>query len=261
MSWEFLNTGFRTGIENMNLDEALANQLRAGPGRPTVRVFGWRPYAVSIGFNQRLEDFDQSALSAQGIDIVRRPTGGRAIFHAHELTYSVVLEAADRGAREIYRSISESLLCGLTLLGIDARLTDTDTDLARSARDPLSIPCFTSSAKSEIQFDGKKLIGSAQRRYGTVVLQHGSLLLGPQHRQIVNFLAPLNEHSRALIDDDLISRTIDAETILGRHVSFDEAAGCVKRGFELAWGIQFNERSAEAGQLHPEQQERSVPVV
>ena len=242
MIWNFLNTGFHTATFNMELDEALARQLHAGIGSEVLRVYGWKPHAISIGFNQHADDFDALKLQEAGIDLVQRPTGGRAILHAHELTYCAVVHVKETfGPRAIYRFINQGLLCGLHLLGIPAELYSGDDDTQKMYRSPSSIPCFTSSAKSEIQFDGRKLVGSAQRRFGSVVLQHGSLLLGPQHRKISKYLSSQVQDSREIIEDNLLHHTTDAETILGRSISFEEAAWCIKEGFERECDITFED--------------------
>ncbi|MBI4547720.1 MAG: lipoate--protein ligase family protein [Ignavibacteriae bacterium] len=239
MRWGFLNTGFRDGNGNMKFDEELALRLRNAIGPCTLRVYGWQPYTISIGFNQCMEDFDLHKIHEYGIDIVRRPTGGRAILHAHELTYSIAMYIESRSPREIYRYISEGLLHSLKLLGIDAQLSTNEINFQQHYQNPSSIPCFSHSTKYEIQFNECKLIGSAQRRYANVVLQHGSILLGPQHRQIVEFLAPHVQDSKKILEDYLAAHTIDIETILGRSVSFDETAECIKKGFESAWNMTF----------------------
>jgi lipoate-protein ligase A len=245
MTWDFLNTGFHPGAFNMDLDRSLADRLLKGEGNPTLRVYAWDPPAISIGYNQSMDDFDTRKLREAGVDIVRRPTGGRAILHAHELTYSVVMKTENRTLREIYRLINEALLRGLCVLGIDARLVDATDSVEAMYRNPSSIPCFASSSKSEIQFNGRKLLGSAQRRYGDVVLQHGSLLLGPQHQRLMEFLSRPPERQA---EESLSARAIDAETILGRDVTFEEAAAAVKLGFERLPGVVFSEdQSEEAG--------------
>lgn len=245
MNWKFVNTGFQTGSFNMYFDEKLASRLRDGSGHPTLRVYGWNPPAISIGANQRVEDFDLARLEREGIGLVRRPTGGRAILHAQELTYSIVMPAATRSSREIYSSVSTGLLAGIQLIGIDAQFAPADRALPRSFEDPASIPCFASSARWEIQVDGRKIVGSAQRRYGTVVLQHGSLLLGPQHLKLPEFLAPGLREADAELGGRLADHTIDAETVLGRRVGFEEAVSCVRRGFERAWQILFEEETLD----------------
>jgi lipoate-protein ligase A len=239
VKWKFLNTNHRGGKFNMEFDEFLAEHLQEGIGLPTLRIYGWKPPAISIGFNQDINDFNIDKLQATGIDIVRRPTGGRAILHWHELTYSVVMPSNNEGPRAIYQFISEALLKGLQLLGIEAQLSSSNANFKTLYQSPSSIPCFASSAKSEILFDNKKLIGSAQRRFGNITLQHGSFLLGPQHRNIVDYLSQQIESSKIEIEESLLSKTIDAETILRRYVSFDEAAECIKNGFEEACDISL----------------------
>lgn len=248
VTWYFLDTGCRSGRFNMALDEELADRVGREDMPPVLRVFGWSPPTISIGFNQHEDDFDREKMEAAGIGLVRRPTGGRAILHAEELTYSVVLRSEDRGPRAIYRFISEGLLCGLRSLGIDATLTGRDDDFPHLYQDPSSIPCFASSAKCEIQFEGKKLVGSAQRRFGRAVLQHGSILLGPGHRRITEFLAPRVRHVRDVIEDHLVRHTVDAGSILGRPVPFEETASCIRKGFETACGVTFADTDLETVQ-------------
>ncbi len=239
MTWNLMNSGFRTGAFNMAVDEQLALRLARGDGNPTLRIYAWRPYTLSVGFNQSGIEFDAIKLQQAGIDIVRRPTGGRAILHAHELTYSVVMNSPDKGPRDVYQTISSALLSGLRIMGIDACLTGNNDDFRKLYQNPSAIPCFSSSAKYEIQFDGKKLVGSAQRRYGRVVLQHGSLLLGTQHRSIVDFLSPEFNDSKETLKNDLETKTTEVETILGRTVSFEEATDSIIRGFEKTWNVSF----------------------
>lgn len=101
MTWRFLNTGFRRGKFNMEFDEYLAGRLLEGKGSPTLRVFGWSPYAVSLGYHQSEDEIDLQRCAEEGIDVVRRPTGGRAILHAHEVTYSVVMPGAGRKIMDV----------------------------------------------------------------------------------------------------------------------------------------------------------------
>jgi len=241
VKWEFINTGFKPAQFNMEFDESLARRLQKEEGAQVFRLYGWSPPAISIGFNQNIEDFDIKKIGSAGMDIVRRPTGGRAILHAHELTYSIATLYGGESPRSIYRFINEALLRGLLYLGIHASLSQEETDFRKHYLEPDSVPCFSSSAKSEIHFEGKKLIGSAQRRFGSVILQHGSLLLGPDHRKIVDFLAPHLKASKKLLEETLAARTTDAESILGRSVSFEEAAAAIRRGFEESYGVVLNE--------------------
>ena len=239
MKWKFIDTGYHPGSFNMEFDESLAIQSKFNSDSQILRVYGWHPPAISIGYNQELQDFDLIKLSDAGIDMIRRPTGGRAILHANELTYSVVMQMDNEKPKEIYQTVNNALLCGLKYLGIEACLTTSSDNFSKLYKDNISLPCFSTSAKSEIQHNGRKLIGSAQRRYGSVILQHGSFLLGPQHRNITDYFAPKIREMRSVIESALLQRTTDAKTILNRDVTYEEAANAIRSGFEYYYGMCF----------------------
>ena len=232
MTVRILREGPAGGASNMTRDETLARQLERGEIEPTVRIYGWAPPAISIGFHQREDDFDVPELKRAGIDLVRRPTGGKAILHAHEVTYCAVLPLSYGAPRLLYLMIHEALLGGIRSMGIPAELNAEDQDLRRAYATTGGIPCFSTSVGSEIQVAGKKLVGSAQRRFGRVVLQHGSFLLGAQHRELARFVRPADGSPDNDIAASLTTRTTDAESILGRPVSFNEAANALAEGFE-----------------------------
>ncbi len=243
--WRFLNTGLRDGATNMALDEALLVSVNRGVSPPTVRVFGWLPPTVSIGHSQDPgAEIDLDACARAGVGVVRRPTGGRAVFHAGELTYSVVgpSGAAPLGATimEAYRAIGEALVAGLAALGVAAGLEETGTDpgIRRGGASP---PCFVSSGRFEVVVGGRKLIGSAQRRVGRGVLQHGSLLIDSRHAGLADLLPSLTATERAAVRRSLEARTATLEGILGRPVGFDEVAAAVRTGFAGAWDVELPE--------------------
>lgn len=242
--WKFENTGLHTGVFNMEYDRRLSQELLQKKGRPTVRVYGWRPWAVSYGWNQSTDEIDSIAARSENVDIVRRPTGGRAILHADELTYSVVMRVRKKTVSEVYEEISRTLLAALAMLGAEAAMEKTQPNFPALYRSHSAAACFSSAGRYEIKCRGKKIIGSAQRRYGTedgeeVVLQHGSLLLGPGHKKIADFLSFSAESDRIALRLELEEKTTDLSTELHRIVAFDEAAEAMRKGFELAWGIQF----------------------
>ncbi len=241
MKWRYVDTGAHQAAWNMEFDGRLAQETLRGVCSPVFRVYGWNPNAVSVGRNQPMSDFDLPALAAAGIDIVRRPTGGKAILHANELTYSVVMRCDDTNLKAVFRTINLGLLKGLRRLGIAAGLTASGSDFRDCYRDPASVACFSSFARSEIQANGKKLIGSAQRRYGNVVLQHGSFLLDDSHLRISDYLGAHFTGNRDLIRMLLEESTIDARSILGRDVSYDEAAAAFKGGCAEEWNAEFAE--------------------
>lgn len=241
------DSGAQAGVFHMDRDEALALRLlQAGPGAaPTIRLYQWKPWAVSLGHHQDAETIDRGRLTADGFDLVRRPTGGRAIFHAEELTYCVVMQAGRKSILQVYNSISEALVRGLQLFGVDVALQKSQPRFAELYRQPSSIPCFTSSARYEIEWQGRKLVGSAQRRYADgvqdVVLQHGSILCGPAHRRLVDYLRVESSAVREQIRDEMETKTVDLAEITGQGVDGRRLAECIRRGFEEAWGISFQQ--------------------
>lgn len=180
--------GACTGAENMARDAALLDEHRPGD-LPVLRLYRWRPYAVSYGYHQSPEGFDAAAIAAAGHGLVRRPTGGRAILHAEELTYAVVgtspSELFGASLHATYTRINEALLLFLRDLGLPA-----DVSGGESRADARGLVCFKSAGRHEINVRGRKLVGSAQRRRGDVFLQHGSILAGPAHLDLPRFLRP-----------------------------------------------------------------------
>ena len=239
MTWALLQTGFLPAELNMNIDIALARNFGNSNGIPILRFYGWNPPAISIGYNQEEDEFDREKLSTAGVDLVRRPTGGRAILHWNELTYSVVIPIQQRSLHEIYSTINTALLAGVRLLGINAEFVNVSSTSEQLYHQQESAACFSSSAKSEIQFEGKKLVGSAQRRFGTVVLQHGSILLGPQHVQIASLLTDTLQDRELIVKRHLENHAIDVETAIGKIVTFEEASISLQQGFEQALSVTF----------------------
>lgn len=243
--WQFIDTGENTGSFNMQFDELLARSLLSGTGVPTVRLFRWRPWAISLGFNQDIAKIDLERCASDNISVVRRPTGGRAVFHAEELTYSVVMFSEGRSVLEIYNHISKALVCGLNLFGVDVTLSRSQPDFREHYKSPSSIPCFTASARYEIEWRGRKLVGSAQRRFrhhetgAEVVLQHGSILIGPAHRDLLKYLVLDDERVRDSLARELRERTVELAAIRNTEIVLDELAGCLRQGFEREWNVEF----------------------
>jgi lipoate-protein ligase A len=242
--WRFINSGFLSGTENMHIDEAFAFSLHRGEIPPTLRVYGWKPWAISLGYNQREDEISVEKCAAKNIDIVRRPTGGRAILHANELTYSVVMFAENQSIHEIYSIISKALAVGLQKLGAEIDFQKHQPDFSALYKSQSSIPCFSSSARFEILHNGKKLVGSAQRRYikkdlPEVVLQHGSILIGEEHQLLAELLSVEDERILAMIKKDITERTTTLNAILQREISFDEVANAIQTGFQQSLNITF----------------------
>lgn len=227
---EFIDTGFHSGTFNMDFDLELAERCRT-ENTTFVRFYGWIPYAISVGYHQArsgLEKYlDLKKCGDDGIDVVVRPTGGRAVLHAEELTYSVTMKTLDSAAK-VYSDISCAVVAGLrTIDGALKNISAVKEDVTLPPLGRQNI-CFASSVKNEINYMGKKLVGSAQRKFGNVVLQHGSILIGDYHKNIVNYLWQTNGSAEIMNE-----RTTCLNEILGRELSYDEVREGVKRGFEL----------------------------
>ena len=179
MAWELIIDGTLDGAANMAVDAALLGEVERFPGaRTVVRFYAWRRPTVSLGRNQKVENaVDVDYCRANGIDIVQRPTGGRAVLHDDELTYAVISNDSFYFGDTIYgnyRRVSEALCLGYNDLGIAAKLApDTrKPDVLDNGIDP---PCFLSPSRYELMVDGRKIVGSAQRRVRRSFLQHGSM--------------------------------------------------------------------------------------
>jgi lipoate-protein ligase A len=244
MTWRLILDGPRRGAWNMDRDVWMASELARGRGGPVLRLYQWHPHAISLGWHQSASDVDERRAALLGVDVVRRPTGGRAILHADELTYCVVCPAGGRSLPAMYGAVNAALLHALSIMGIRASLQDSMPDLREHYRTVASAVCFSSTARNEVKVGGRKLIGSAQRRFvgaegGEIVLQHGSILLGSGHEAIVDLLSGLTDEQREGMRRHLHDQTTTLAAVLGRPVGADEAASAVRRGFEEIWNIRF----------------------
>jgi lipoate-protein ligase A len=177
-----------TGAENMQIDEQMALNPREHV-KAYLRFYGWYPYCLSLGYHQNHLIIDSEALQQSGYHWIQRPTGGRAIFHAEELTYCAVFPKKIITPKKLYKLLHSCIAKALKNLGYGVQLASDDKVLPRiTNKTPADSPCFTRSAPTEISFEGKKLVGSAQRIYPYTILQHGSILIGNKHKLLPNFL-------------------------------------------------------------------------
>ena len=186
----FLDMGKGSAVFNMALDESLMSRVSAGTSSPVFRVYGWENPSITLGYSQNTDeliDFDQCI--ADGVDVTRRPTGGRSVYHDSELAYAIAGYVNDPvfggSIMDTYRAVSMLLCHALRNIGVNAKISrghaDTSTDFKTRN------PCFLSTSRFEITCGGKKLIGSAQRRFRNVFLQHGSILTGPGQDTIITY--------------------------------------------------------------------------
>jgi lipoate-protein ligase A len=231
------------GPMNMAIDEAILHGVAAGSSPPTLRFFDWQPPCLSLGYAQPLIDVDFDRLHERGWDVVRRPTGGKAILHTDELTYSVITPQTDPrvagGIVESYRRLSEGLTRGLTHLGLISQ-SDKKADNSNRADNKENPVCFEVPSNYEITVIGKKLVGSAQARKQGVVLQHGTLPLTGDLRRICDALAFDNEEAREEAKERVIARAITLGDALGQTVTWQAAANAMKHGFREALNLQFS---------------------
>ncbi len=207
--------GALPGALNMRRDRELLARHRPGDD-PVLRVYRWEPAAVTIGYNQKFEDFAGEAIAAEGFGLVKRPTGGRAIFHADELTYSVTGTSPSPlfgdSLHAAYMKINEALVLFLERLGLEPEISSGETREAMR-----SLVCFKSAGQHEIRVGGRKLVGSAQRRTAGVFLQHGSILTGPRHLRLPEFLLP-DDPSQGMSAEQLEAATTDLSRELGHPI-------------------------------------------
>jgi lipoate-protein ligase A len=179
-AWRLLIDDDLPGARNMARDVAMLEAVAADEATPTLRLYGWDPPCLSLGRHQGLDAADFDFCRSEGIDVVRRPTGGRALLHHLELTYAVIAPLAvgplPRGLQEGYRAICTALVRAVRTLGVDADLTGGEVNL-QLPNPKTTIPCFEAPAGGEVVVGGRKLIGSAMRAHGGAILQHGAILL------------------------------------------------------------------------------------
>jgi len=261
--WRFLITEPTDGPLNMAIDEAIQFGVAAGESPPTLRFFAWTPPCLSLGYGQPITDVDLSRLEARDWHLVRRPTGGKAILHTDELTYSVIAPQTDPrvagGIVESYRRLSEGLVRGLALMDLiaqsdkiyfttehaeNAEIVSNDSANSAISAAKENPVCFETPSNYEITVIGKKLIGSAQARKKGVVLQHGTLPLTGDLTRICEALAFADEAARERAKERVRARAITLEGALGQTVSWERAANAMKHGFCEALNLEF-----ETGEL------------
>jgi lipoate-protein ligase A len=232
-TWRLIRSAAADGATNMAIDEAILRAIAAGTAPPTLRFYAWEPATVSLGRAQAAADVDRDAVRESGFGLVRRPTGGKAILHVDELTYSVVAPQEEPRVSgsvvESYRRVSTGLVKGLENLGVvDAR---ADRGVAGGpANGPV---CFEVPSHYEITSGGRKLVGSAQMRSHGVVLQHGAV---PLHGDIARICAVLSGRPDR---ERVRARATTLREALDREVTWDEAVGAMMLGFSQALHLRL----------------------
>ena len=237
MSWRLLRSGGASDARNMALDEAL---LAGARGRHTLRMYWFAPPCLSIGAHQPLDEVDLEACAAQGIDVVRRPSGGRAVLHDAEITYALAGPADGvvfaGGVLDSYRRIGAALAAACAAIGL-AVVSDGER---RGVSGP---SCFAAAAPYEPLAGAAKVAGSAQLRRGAVALQHGSLRLGEPCVAVETLLRERRPGQRIPADPPPLSE------LLGRAVERDEAAVALIAAFARTFEVELVEGTLAAEEL------------
>lgn len=243
--WYFINSGPCSPSYNMALDEALLDFHSKGEIPPVIRFYEWDPATLSIGYFQSAnKDIDFQALKAQNIGFVRRPTGGRAVLHESELTYSIIVteQYPDMPATvtEAYRVLSEGLLYGFHNLGLDAYFSIPDTEeKLLDLKKPKSAVCFDAPSWYELVVEGKKVAGSAQTRQKGVILQHGAILLDLDEEKLLSVFKFSNEEAKEKMRLKLPEKAIAINRLTDRLITISECVEAFKNGFEKALDIEL----------------------
>lgn len=268
MNWRLLYTPPSNGAWNMAVDESILEHIHRGESQPTLRLFAWNPPCLSLGHAQSFSDVDMDRVKEHGWEVVRRVTGGRAILHTDELTYSVTGSAEEPilagGVLESYNRIAQALLYAVRELGFPVEIKEDGSRYAlregrsglldrQSETNPI---CFEVPSTYEITVDGKKLIGSAQARKKEGVLQHGSLPLKGDLARICQALVFKNEAARENAARRLLTRAATIESVLGVETAWETAAQAFVKGFEAQLGIHF-----QRGEMSRSESERAEQLV
>lgn len=243
-TWRLLITPPLDGATNMAIDEAILYALAEGHGMPTIRFFQWEPPCLSLGYNQHWDEINEAACRERGYTWTRRATGGKAILHTDEATYSLIIPQDDPriqgGIVASYRVLSFGLLRGLGKLGLQTAQASKEEVLAQRRAAKGGPVCFDTPSRYEITWQGKKLIGSAQLRRKKIVLQHGTLPLHGDLNRIIDVLN-FSDTERDQQQELLPRRATTLEQALGKILSFDEVINALTQGFAEQLNLTLKE--------------------
>ena len=269
-NWRLLYTPPSTGAWNMAVDESILEHIHRGEAQPTLRLYAWDPPCLSLGRAQSFTDVDMERVKANGWEVVRRATGGRAILHTDELTYSVTGSAEEPvlagGILESYNRLAQALMFAMRELGLPVEMKEevghassmtpqNQSSHAKSVTDVNPV-CFEVPSTYEITVNGKKLIGSAQARKQEGVLQHGSLPLIGDLTRICQALVFKDEAAREVAAQRLLTRATTVQSVIGVETDWETAAQAFVHGFEAQLGIHF-----QRGEMSRSESERAEELV
>lgn len=252
--WRFIVTEGMSPAMNMAVDEAILQLHSEGKVPPTVRFYTWNPATLSIGYFQKAaKEINLELVQEKGIGFVRRATGGRAVLHDQELTYSVVVSESHpempSSVTEAYKVISLGLLHGFQNLGLDAEMVSLASDEEKEKySSPGSSACFDSPSWYELVVEGKKVAGSAQTRQKGVILQHGSILLDMDVELLFSLLHFSSDRLKERMMESFRKKAVTINEVSNRPVSLQEAMEAFRDGFATGLKVELVK-----GELTPEE--------
>jgi len=256
-TWRVIENPPARGAWNMALDEAILESVAAGDSLSTLRLYAWEPACLSLGQAQPFAEVDAEALAAHGWDIVRRPTGGRAILHTDELTYAVIAPVAEPRVRgnvlQSYLQLSQALLRALEIIGLAPEANEKPPENDSKSFNPV---CFEVPSNYEITVGGKKLIGSAQARRYEGVLQHGALPLAGDLTRIITALKFRDAQAQERARQGLLDHATTVEWVLGRAPTWQQAAKAFKTAFAEVLNLNL-----VPGSLSAREEERAAELI
>ncbi len=254
--WYFIHSGPCSPSFNMALDEALLDWHSEGSMPPIIRFYEWNPATLSIGYFQQAErDINLQAVKDQNLGFVRRPTGGRAVLHDQELTYSIIVSEnypdMPETVTEAYRVLSEGLLLGFRKLGLDAYFSvpETQESLA-DLKKPKSAVCFDAPSWYELVVEGKKVAGSAQTRQKGVILQHGAILLELDEDLLLSLFRFATPEAKEKMRLKLPEKAVAMNRLASTPFTIEQCVKAFSEGFEVALDIDLVPYELTAEQLH-----------
>lgn len=235
--WYFVNSGPCNPAYNMALDEALLHWHSEGLIPPVIRFYEWNPATLSVGYFQKAKrDLNFEQIHKLGLGFVRRPTGGRAVLHEHELTYSIIVSEQypnmPKTVTEAYRVLSEGLLKGFQNLGLDAYFSVPETAEEKDAlAKPKSAVCFDAPSWYELVVEGKKVAGSAQTRQEGVILQHGAILIDLDQEKLLSVFNFKDDAARQRMKEKLPEKAVSINSLSAKKVTVEQCIEAFSTGF------------------------------
>lgn len=245
-SWRYIETWDAPGAYHMALDEAMAILVGKGQLPPTLRLYTWQPAALSLGMHQNLyQSIDRERARTLGVDIVRRPSGGRTVFHDMEITYSIILPESmpgiPRSIREAFRLLTQGLVQAYHLLGITHASLHEPPQHTQKTHKTDSPVCFEDPGESELVIHGKKAAGSAQARLHGALLQHGSVPLRYDEDKMFQLFYFPDDTTRTKAFQRFRETATSIEASLGKTVSPEMLKMALRDGFARALGVQWTD--------------------